>query len=321
LPVFTIHFTICPKADNYTHSGFSCKTHISYTKTSNTEKILIPLLLSWDQYMTYTTTAYVAKPVDKNGNVDFNLEENAIWQELYERQFNIIQGRACDEYLLGLKILNLPTARVPQCHEVTKALKVTTGWELEPVPALIPFDRFFYLLANRRFPAATFIRTREELNYLEEPDIFHEIFGHCPLLTNPDYADFVNTYGKLGLAANNEDRILLARLFWFTVEFGLIQNPKGIRAYGGGILSSINETVYCLEDPNVERKPFNLMDALRTPYRIDVMQPIYFVLQDFKTLFELTKTDLIELIHQARALGDYAPAFPPKNEKPGSQNS
>lgn len=265
--------------------------------------------------MTYKETSYVAKPVNADGNADYTNEENDIWHELYSRQFPILQNRACDEYVQGLDILKMPKDRVPQCPEISKELKKATGWTLEPVPALIPFDRFFYLLANRKFPAATFIRTREELNYLQEPDIFHEVFGHCPLLTNQAYADFTHTYGTLGLNASQEDRVMLARLYWFTIEFGLIQTKKGTRAYGGGILSSINETVYSLESDVPQRRPFDALDALRTPYRIDIMQPIYFVLEAFDMLYQLIDMDLIALINKARELGEYPAAYDKKGEK------
>src|SRR5204863_5824865 len=139
------------------------------------------------------------------------------------RQIPVVQNRACNEYIEGIKLLNLPHDRIPQCPEVSKILKQATGWALEPVPALIPFSQFFQLLANRKFPAATFIRRREELDYLQEPDMFHEVFGHCPMLTHKAVADFTHTYGKLGLEASHEDQVMLAKLYWFTIEFGLIQ--------------------------------------------------------------------------------------------------
>ncbi len=259
--------------------------------------------------MTYKQTSYVAKKPDKAGIIAYTDEENSVWQILMERQLKIVQDRGCDEYLRGLQLLDLPKNRIPQCHEVSDVLFETTGWKLEPVPALISFDRFFDLLANRRFPAATFIRRRDEIDYLEEPDIFHEIFGHCPLLTNKAYADFTHTYGKLGLRANAADRIMLARLYWFTIEFGLIKQAAGLRAYGGGILSSMSETVYCLESKVPQRKAFDVLEALRTPYRIDIMQPIYFVLNDFDTLYHLIGMDLIGLIREARELGEYSGEF------------
>ncbi len=259
--------------------------------------------------MSYKQTHYVSKPVDKNGIAHYTEEENAVWQILIERQLKIIENRACDEYIKGIELLDLPRDRIPQCKDISSVLRKATGWELEPVPALIPFEHFFSLLANRRFPAATFIRTREELDYLQEPDIFHEIFGHCPLLTNPAYAEFTHTYGKLGLSANKADRAALAKLYWFTIEFGLIKQKNQLRVYGGGILSSKGETVYSLEDPTAQRKPFDPLEALRTPYRIDIMQPIYYVIDNFDVLFNLTHSDLFALINKARELGEYEPVY------------
>lgn len=252
-------------------------------------------------------SAYIAKPVDATGIAHYTDEENATWQTLMTRQQPILKHRACDEFIQGLAQLQLPEDRIPQCKEVSAVLQNLTGWALEPVAALISFDKFFNLLANRRFPAATFIRRKEELDYLKEPDIFHEIFGHCPLLTNPAYAEFVHAYGKLGVNASPKERVLLARLFWFTIEFGLLNTPEGLRAYGGGILSSAEETVFCIESKAAERKPFKVEDALRTPYHIDAIQPTYFVLDRFDELFELTQLDLLHYVREALQAGDYAP--------------
>ncbi|EKD70233.1 MAG: hypothetical protein ACD_46C00592G0003 [uncultured bacterium] len=257
-------------------------------------------------------STYVSHPVDADGNANYSADENQIWETLITRQTPILQGRACDEYLHGLKLLNFPINRIPQCPEVSAVLRNITGWALEPVPALIPFDQFFNLLANRKFPAATFIRRREELDYLQEPDIFHEVFGHCPLLTNQAYADFTEIYGKLGQNASHQDRVMLAKLYWFTIEFGLIKTGAGLRAYGGGILSSMSETPYCIESDKAIRKPFDPLEVLRTPYRIDIMQPIYYVIDSFDVLFKLTEMDLIGLIREARELGMYEPLFEKK---------
>ena len=150
----------------------------------------------------------------------------------------MLKGRACDEFIRGLALLNLPNDRVPQLHEINAVLASTTGWQVVQVPALINFDSFFKLLANKQFPVATFIRSNEDFDYLQEPDVFHEIFGHCPLLTDPAFAHFTHTYGKLGYAASPKERQYLARLYWFTVEFGLVKTADGLRIYGGGILSS-----------------------------------------------------------------------------------
>lgn len=262
--------------------------------------------------MSYKTTSYVAHPVDEHGNANYTQEENQVWEELITRQIPIVQGRACDEYIRGIELLNMPHDRVPQCPEITKVLKRETGWALEPVTALIPFSKFFNLLANQKFPAATFIRRKDELDYLQEPDIFHEVFGHCPMLTNPACAEFTHIYGKLGEKASHEDQVMLAKLYWFTIEFGLIQTQQGLRAYGGGILSSKSETVYCVESPIPQRKIFDPMEVLRTPYRIDIMQPIYFIIDSFDILFRLTEMDLIGLIREARALGMYEPTYEKK---------
>jgi phenylalanine-4-hydroxylase len=259
--------------------------------------------------MSYKESTYHSKPVDKDGIASYTEEENEVWHTLISRQIDVVNERACEEYINGIDLLNLSHDRIPQCPDVSKALQKATGWTLEPVPALIPFEKFFHLLATRRFPAATFIRRKEELDYLQEPDIFHEIFGHCPLLTNPAYAEFTCMYGKLALNASKEDRAMLARLYWFTIEFGLIKNLVGTRVYGGGILSSKEETIYSLEDPNVQRKPFNALDVLRTPYRIDIKQPIYFVIDDFDALYDLTNQDLISLVREARSLGEFPPSY------------
>lgn len=254
-------------------------------------------------------STYVAHPVDAQGNAKYSDDENQVWNTLITRQIPIVKNRACDEYIRGIDLLGLPKDRIPQCPEVSRVLRDATGWALEPVPALIPFDKFFGLLADKKFPAATFIRRREELDYLQEPDMFHEVFGHCPLLTNPAYADFAHTYGKLGLKASHEDRVMLAKLYWFTIEFGLIKTAQGLRIYGGGILSSASETVYCLESDIPARKPLDVLDILRTPYRIDIMQPIYFVIDHFDVLFHLIEMDLIGLIHEARRLGMHQPLY------------
>lgn len=260
-------------------------------------------------------TTYTAREPGADGLIRYPGDEDAIWAELVARQRLAIQGRACDAFLHGLELLRLPDDHVPQLEDVSRVLRRETGWEVARVPALIPFAQFFELLANRRFPAATFVRRREQLDYLEEPDIFHELFGHTPMLTNPWFADFTAAYGRMGLAASPEDRRFLARLYWFTAEFGLIQPPGGpLRIYGGGILSSIGETRHALDSTQPLRRRFRLLDALRTPYRIDIMQPLYYVLEDLSELGELTRGDLLADIAQARQLGLFAPLYEPRTE-------
>ena len=261
------------------------------------------------------STKYEAKVPDENGIIPYSDEEHSVWSDLYARQIDIIQGRVCQEFLDGLDILNLPTDRIPQPKEVSEVLLERTGWEVAPVPALINFDRFFKLLAEKKFPAASFIRSREEMDYLQEPDIFHEIFGHTTMLTHQAFADFTHAYGLAGLKASKKERVFLARLYWFTVEFGLINTPQGVKIYGGGIASSPGETVYSLESDEPLRRPFDPIDALRTPYRIDIYQTVYYILERMDDLFGLAKEDLIGLIRKARALGQFEPTYPPKDKE------
>jgi phenylalanine-4-hydroxylase len=245
---------------------------------------------------------YIAKFPNKDGIIEYTNADHKTWKFLINRQIKLVQSYASEAYLNGLKILNLPYDRIPQCHEISEGLMRTTGWSVEPVSAMVPEREFFHLLASKKFPAATFIRDWEERDYIEVPDIFHEYFGHCPLLTNPDYAGFAQYYGKLALEVSIEDICYLGRLYRFTLECGLIQSPGGLKVYGGALLSSKDEVVYCLESEVPVRKPFDLMEILCTPYRVDIMQPIYFFLQNSSELFQLTKTNLLSEIQMAKKL-------------------
>jgi phenylalanine-4-hydroxylase len=264
-------------------------------------------------------TKYVSKHADENGIIHWSEQENNIWNTLISRQLSNVKDKACDEYIVGLEKLNLPLNKIPQLKDVSKVLKATTGWECYPVPALIGFGEFFKLLSEKKFPVATFIRSEEELDYLQEPDIFHEIFGHCPLLTNASFANYTQAYGKMGLNATKEQRVFLARLYWFTVEFGLLDTPNGLRIYGGGILSSPSETKFALMNESVERRVLNkdkVIDVLRTPYRIDIMQPVYYMLNkvsDLDSIRELEVEDILTLIENAKSLGLFEAKFSPKD--------
>lgn len=263
------------------------------------------------------TTKYQSKQSNDAGFIQWSGEENQIWSELYERQIKLLDGRACQQFMDGIDLLGMSSKEIPQLGSINKVLEQKTGWKTAEVPSLIPFEEFFRLLANKEFPVATFIRTREDFDYLQEPDIFHEIFGHCPLLTNSAFAHFTHTYGKLGLSASKEDRIFLARLYWFTVEFGLMKTADGLRIYGGGILSSPGETVYALESSVPQRKVFSPIDVLRTPYRIDIMQPIYYILDKADDLDALADMNIMGLVTEAKALGLFEPSFPPKQKLAG----
>tara|TARA_B100000963_G_scaffold361187_1_gene395349 strand:- start:2361 stop:3203 length:843 start_codon:yes stop_codon:yes gene_type:complete len=255
-------------------------------------------------------TKYKSKEPDHNGIYEYTAEENEMWSSLYNRQKANLSSFACKEYISGLADLNLPENQVPQLAEITNTLSSKTGWGVKGVPALISFDKFFDLLASKKFPAATFIRTPEDFKYLREPDIFHEIFGHCPLLTNQFYANFMQKYGELGKAAPQSDQAMLARLYWFTVEFGLIKRNNRLEAYGSGIVSSIKESEHALSS-NAEVKPLNLTDVFRTLYRIDKVQPIYFFIESFEELYNLVDDSkkVFDSIIEAKAKGPFLPKF------------
>lgn len=241
---------------------------------------------------------YVAKKPDQNGYIHFTSEENKTWKILFERQIKTIQKRACDDFVQGLEKLNFSPNYVPQCIEVSEILQKTTGWSVVPVEAMISITDFFTLLSQRQFPAASFIRLREELDYLQEPDIFHELFGHCPLLTHPAYANFCEWYGQTALQVSEEARSFLGRLFWYTIEFGLMNTPQGVRVYGGGILSSHQETIYALESEVPERLPFNISQMLTTAYDYDRIQPLYFVLDSLDQLFEIKSKNIAGIVNE-----------------------
>lgn len=254
-------------------------------------------------------SSYVSHIPDAQGRINYSAEEHKVWSILFERQMEILPGRACDSFLKGIKALELTADAIPQLPDISACLKKRTGWEVAPVAALISAREFFELLAQKKFPAATFIRTEAELNYVKEPDIFHEIFGHCPMLTDQVYADFIHDYACKVLSFPESDWALLQRMFWFTVEFGLIKSDKGLKAYGGGILSSISETVYSVESDIPLRVLFDPVVVFRMPYRIDMLQPVYFVIESYQTLYDFVLTDISALLARARELHEFPPLF------------
>jgi phenylalanine-4-hydroxylase len=233
--------------------------------------------------------------------------EHQVWVTLYERQAALLPGRACDEFLKGLKALDLHGQGIPDFRELNARLNALTGWTVVAVPGLVPDEVFFDHLANRRFPAGRFIRRPDQLDYLEEPDIFHDVFGHVPMLTDPTFADYMTAYGEGGLRALRLGRLAnLARLYWYTVEFGLLQTPRGLRIYGAGIVSSHGETEFSLEDPSPNRLGFDLIRVMRTPYRIDDYQQVYFVLPSLQRLLDDTLQDFAPIYRRLEALADIA---------------
>jgi phenylalanine-4-hydroxylase len=239
---------------------------------------------------------------------EYTEEAHAIWRLLFERQQRLLAGRACREYLEGLGGLGVEANGIPDFRRLSDVLDAATGWRIVAVPGLVPDDVFFAHLARRRFPSTCFIRRRDQLDYLQEPDVFHDICGHVPLLMNPVFADFMQAYGQGGLKALGLGHLQhLARLYWYTVEFGLIATPEGLRIYGSGILSSAGESVYCLEDPRPGRIRFELQRIMRTRYRIDDFQQIYFVIDDFQQLFEATRPDFLPIYREIALLPEVEP--------------
>ena len=218
--------------------------------------------------------------------------EHQVWITLYERQAALLPGRACDPFLKGLEALDLHRAGIPDFARINQELQRLTGWTVVAVPGLVPDEVFFDHLANRRFPAGQFIRKPDQLDYLQEPDIFHDVFGHVPMLTDPVFADYMVAYGRGGQRAMGLGRLHnLARLYWYTVEFGLLETPKGLRIYGAGIVSSRAESIFALDDASPNRLGFDLERVMRTPYRIDDFQQVYFVIPSLKALLDATLQD------------------------------
>ncbi|ODP34799.1 phenylalanine 4-monooxygenase [Pandoraea sp. ISTKB] len=230
----------------------------------------------------------IDQPVEQYGAVD-----HAVWQQLYERQTAMLPGRVCDAFMDGIRALDMDARRVPEFERLNEKLMAATGWRVVAVPGLVPDDVFFDHLANRRFPATWWMRRPDQLDYLQEPDCFHDVFGHVPLLANPVFADFMQAYGKAGTLAQSLGALpLLARLYWYTVEFGLMRDGDGLRIYGAGIVSSRGETEFSLTSREPNRIGFSLERVLRTQYRIDTFQQTYFVIDDFAQLFDAMRADL-----------------------------
>ena len=239
------------------------------------------------------------------GWADYTAEEHATWDILYERQAALLPGYACDEFLHGMQALNLHRGGIPNFDEINVELQRLTGWTVVAVPGLVPDEVFFDHLANRRFPAGQFIRKPDQLDYLQEPDIFHDVFGHVPMLTDPTFADYMEAYGKGGQRAAGLGRLHnLARLYWYTVEFGLLETPKGPRIYGAGIVSSRTESIFALDDPSPNRLGFDLVRTMRTPYRIDDFQQVYFVIPGLQALLGATLQDFAPIYAELETASD-----------------
>ncbi len=235
----------------------------------------------------------------------YTAADHALYRRLYERQAAQLPGLACEDFIAAVKHLGEPD-RIPRFDTLSSALRRATGWEVVAVPGLIPEEAFFALLAQRRFPVTNWIRTPEEFDYVVEPDVFHDLFGHVPLLFDPVFADYMQAYGEGGLKASRLQACeLLARLYWYTVEFGLIATPAGLRAYGAGILSSAGELRHSVQSAEPQRRPFDLERIMRTRYRIDDFQATYFVIDSFDQLFDATAPDFAPIYERVSAAPEF----------------
>lgn len=239
---------------------------------------------------------------------DYSAEDHATWDKLFQRQSAMLPGRAAPEFLAGLDILRLSRPGIPDFEELSDRLGKATGWQVVAVPGLVPDAIFFEHLANRRFVAGRFIRRPDQLDYLQEPDVFHDVFGHVPMLADPVFADYMQAYGEGGLRSLRFGSLdKLARLYWYTVEFGLIRREEGLRIYGAGIVSSRGESHFALEDASPNRIGFDLERVMRTPYRIDDYQQTYFVIDSFEQLLRQTQeTDFAPLYERLAEAPDLA---------------
>ena len=236
--------------------------------------------------------------------------DHETYRRLYERQAALVPGRACDEFLDALPSLGVKD-RIPRFDEINERLHRATRWKIVAVPGLIPEVPFFTLLANRRFPVTDWIRTAQEFDYIVEPDVFHDLFGHVPLLFNPIFADHMQEYGKGGLKAHRLGACeLLSRLYWYTIEFGLIRQHDALRAYGAGILSSPGELRYAVESPEPRRLPLDIERVMRTRYKIDSYQQTYFVIESIQELFDKTAPDFAPLYRRVKAMDELAADAP-----------
>lgn len=222
----------------------------------------------------------------------YTAAEHATWKLLFERQEKVLPGRACVEFVSGLAALPIAHDQIPDFRRLSEVLMPRTGWQVVAVPGLVPDDVFFDHLAHRRFPAGNFLRRADQLDYIEEPDVFHDVFGHVPMLMHPVFADYLQAYGLGGLKAQRLGALpQLARVYWYTVEFGLIRGADGLEIYGAGIVSSFAETRFAIDDPSPNRVGFDLERVMRTRYRIDDFQETYFVLNSFNDLLRLAEID------------------------------
>ncbi|MEO7149091.1 MAG: phenylalanine 4-monooxygenase [Rhodanobacteraceae bacterium] len=241
----------------------------------------------------------------------YSRTDHEVWAQLFKRQREILKDRACNEFLENQLRFGMSADAIPKFEDLNAVLARGTGWEIIGVEGLLPDQVFFDHLANRRFPVTWWIRKPEQLDYISEPDLFHDLFGHVPLLLNPVFADYIQAYGRGGVKAHGigVDALMnLTRLYWYTVEFGLIDTPEGLRIYGSGIVSSKGESVYCLESESPNRLGFDLERVMRTRYKIDTYQQTYFVIDSFEQLFDSTRPNFLPIYERLQSETAYPAA-------------
>lgn len=241
------------------------------------------------------------------GWADYTPAEHALWRTLFQRQEKILPNRVVHAFLDNLERLDIAAQGIPDFNRMNEVLYAATGWQVVAVPGLVPDDVFYRHLAARRFPAGNFIRRPDQLDYIEEPDVFHDVFGHVPMLMHPVFADYVQAYAAQALETDPADLNRLDRLYWYTVEFGLIEADAGVRIYGAGIVSSGSESVFSLESPSPNRVAFDMARVMRSEYRIDDFQPTYFVIKNADQLYDLVRGDLDKVFAQVRDQPDIPP--------------
>ncbi|MBX3700248.1 MAG: phenylalanine 4-monooxygenase [Dokdonella sp.] len=251
-------------------------------------------------YVPVYTTAVVEQPW-----AEYTPVEHATWARLFERQREVLQGRSCSEFVANQQRFGMSADAIPRFDDINEVLARSTGWQIVGVEGLLPELTFFEHLANRRFPVTWWIRKPEQIDYIAEPDLFHDLYGHVPLLLDPAFADYMQAYGRGGVKAHGigaDALMYLTRLYWYTVEFGLIRQPDGLRIYGAGILSSKGESIHCLESAAPNRIGFDLMRIMRTRYRIDSYQKTYFVIDSFEQLMHATQPDFTPYYRELASL-------------------
>jgi phenylalanine-4-hydroxylase len=240
----------------------------------------------------------------------YSAQDHAVWKTLFERQTALLPGLACAEFVEGMRQLPISAQGIPNFAELNEVLQQQTGWQVVAVPGLVPDEVFFDHLANRRFPSGNFIRNANQLDYLQEPDVFHDVFGHVPMLMHPVMADFIQLYGEAGLRAQRIGKLAeLARVYWYTVEFGLLKEAQGLRLYGAGIASSFTESAFSVQSDSPNRIAFDLERVMRTNYRIDDFQESYFVLESLDDLLALARIDFDPIYERLNDGVSYPPGL------------